>query len=123
MEAVFGIGLNVGTQEPADQLEQTLYALVRPPRLLAVDATRVLNVAVGQGEWEGMAERFVQARVAVSGQPDAWRTLAQWLAGTLRQEAVAVLLPFQGGADSWVLVFADGTVRAGAGTAEHRVLA
>ena len=55
-EFIFSIGLNVGDSEPAAQLHDTLRALV--------SIGTVRDVAIGNSAWQGVPERFVQARVA-----------------------------------------------------------
>ena len=76
-EFIFNIGLNVGDSEPAEQLHDTLRALV--------SVGQIQDLAIGKGAWQGMPERFVQARVELA-RGDAAAVL---LARELNQSCVA----------------------------------
>lgn len=103
------IGLNVGDMEPAHQLTDTLGALT--------GAGLVLDLAIGRGEWEGVPERFVQARVRnLAGD---WRRACE-IADLLRQECIAFRR--EGNTADWVLCYADGTTTAGYSLAENPVI-
>lgn len=93
------IGLNVGQHEPYEQLSLTL-ALIS-----ALCTGRLLSLAMGESEWEGTPERFVQVEIQAPDRQDA-RQFAAALAASLRQDAVAVLFP---AADAWELVRPDGS--------------
>jgi hypothetical protein len=58
MKSVFivSVGLNVGEQEPAAQLQRSIESI-------GLAFGPVLAVAMGKSEWEGVPERFVQCAV------------------------------------------------------------
>ncbi len=115
---IFSIDLNVGQSEPAAQLTATLRALC--------GFGEVQDIALGRGEWQGVPERFIQARVAlyavcatdVSGVRYA---AAAILARELQQDCVAVRVA-DARADRWRLVNADGEVSLGCPLAENPVI-
>ena len=109
MEYILSIGLNVGDSEPADQLSATL-------RQLVIHQDRVLSIKMGTADWQGVPERFVQARVEVS---DNACTVAQRMARGLGQDAVALLGPR---GSTWALAYADGRVLHGASIKDFPVI-
>ena len=109
MEYILSIGLNVGDSEPADQLTFTLHQL-------AIRADSVRDVKMGAADWQGVPERFVQARVEVS---DRACTVARRMARGLRQDAIAISEP---GAQQWTLAYADGRVLRGASVKNFPVI-
>jgi len=112
---VFSIGLNVGDREPVDQLARTLQLIS-----LAYPC-RVLEVAMGRSEWEGVPERFLQVALEV---PAGATRLAARLAESLRQHSIAMLdlrAPHPHN-KAWALVSQYGTAYPGGSLTEFPVL-
>ena len=95
MRVIFSIGLNVGSSEPKFQLSRTM--------IECGYMAGVHDVALGQAEWQGVPERFVQVAMPIET-PRSAHDVAGRLARILKQDAVGVLLPH---AAKWVLVDQD----------------
>lgn len=89
---ILSIGLNVGDAEPPAQLSFTL-------RAVEVHFGPILDVAMGESEWQGQPERFVQVVVEAPGRPFL-ASRAKTLAAALNQEAIASIAP---GGTQWDL--------------------
>lgn len=109
---VVSIGLNVGSSEPAGQLAATLKLAAWLTGHKGNGAA--VTYALGESEWEGVKERFIQFRV-----PGAVPHGLHIVAAQLQQDAVAYLPP---GADCWRLAHADGNHRFGGSTEEFPVI-
>ena len=97
----FNVGLNVLDAESSAQLAYTLSLAA------AMFGSGIRAVAMGEGEWEGERERFIQI-AAEAEQPEL---AARLLARALNQTAVAMI--DLAARENWVLVYADGRTGAG----------
>ena len=105
---ILSIGLNVGNVEPENQLRDTLRAVV--------SLGHVRDLVIGNGEWQGVPERFVQVRASVAG-AYAFRDLP----AALSQDCIA----FRRADDArglWHLLNRDVTISAGCTLAENPVI-
>lgn len=117
---ILSIGLNVGDAEPENQLRDTLRAVV------ALGAVR--DLAIGQGAWQGVPERFAQVRVSITG-AYALRDLP----AALSQDCIAFrraddarglwrLLNLPAALSQDGIVYRDATTSAGSTLAENPVI-
>jgi hypothetical protein len=84
MKHVLSIGLNVGNDEPAAQLDKSL-------RVVSAAFGPLLAVAMGRSEWDGVPERFVQ--IVAEGSERDLAELAPRISRTLDQSAIAYVAP------------------------------
>ena len=110
---ILSIGLNVGSSEPAAQLHNTLeyVAWLNGQR----GNPGSVSYALGQSEWEGVPERFIQTELTVEPAPNSLAALPRLLA----QDSIAVLYP---GRDRWELINRDGTHSDGGTVADYPVI-
>lgn len=98
-QITLNVGLNVGTTEPGDQLNQTLGLLA--------DRCQIEAVKITVGEWNGQRERCAVVTVR------QWRVAnplnVALLCRELKQDAIAVSF----GGDSPVLYMPDGSTQPG----------
>jgi len=115
MEIVLSIGLNVGKAEPDPQLGVTLDAV------LYGCVGQMVKVAMGESQWEGVPERFVQVLFDVpeSRIPDVINYSVPVLARQLKQVAIGVSIPQYG---EWILCKGDGTNESGGSTEEFPII-
>lgn len=101
-KAVLAVGLNVGKEEP---FFQELYTrmMVRAK----MPTARVLGMV--EGEWGGVKERTIHFEVPEESMN---QSILFWLAGELKQDAVAVLWE---GCEVWDLYTKEGTLCVGEG--------
>ena len=106
MKTVYCIGLNVGSAEPALQLNQTMRALA--------DAGIVHALQIGAGAWGDCGERMLQVSITRNRFFHASAdSLAAHLAAVLHQECIAVTDSSGEGARRWRLVDRAGAVSDG----------
>lgn len=116
MDIILSIGLNVGDTEPSVQLAATLDTLRHEPmRGSAYPA----NLAIIEGEWQGVKERTLQVRMRMSMRNcEAFLRELPLLARDCGQTCVAWIYP---DGRQWTLAFADGHSENGGAIAEFPI--
>lgn len=113
MHTIISIGLNVGATEPVGQLEATLRVLADLGGYRGHVGS--LRYTIGESEWEGVPERFVQARLPRKPSREELAAAAR----VLGQSAVATLRP---GDAAWTLTYSDGHTEPGGTVDEFEVV-
>jgi len=107
---VFSVGLNVLDAESSAQLAYTLSLAA------AMFGSGIRAVAMGEGEWEGERERFIQ----IAAETDSPEVDARTIARAFSQAAVAVI--GVAAREKWALVYADGRTEPGFDTAAAPII-
>lgn len=111
MRAFISIGLNVGSAEPIGQLHKTFAAVARH--------FAIVEQAVGQSEWQGVPERFVQFEVFSPRSTKAFAQIIAEMAGHLQQDAISYAWH---GASDWILMGRDGRASWGGTLDEYPII-